>query len=113
MNKELTKEDKKFLINISLHNRQFLIVSMSLLLAIFLAFTTLIIVIFYNLLVPSKIVRLYAANISVAILLLVVWVLWYALHAILSNYTKKFNEQYQKYFSELYPHLDDNTKFYR
>ncbi len=107
---ELSKEDKQFLINITLLNRQFLVTLQTLMLSLAVALTSLIASIF-ALLITFKLEYKVLYGVIGVVLILGIWIHWYILYKKNWPSLKNTNEQYQKYFFEVYPSLKD-TQFY-
>jgi len=107
--KGLTKEDKKFLIQITISNRNYLGTIKSLLLAIVIGLTAFLIAL-YSMLVSLGLVSQSIANIIGVIILVAMWSHWYYWHKKIVGDARRLNEQYQEYLFDVYPQLK-NSKF--
>ena len=108
MEKQQIKDDdkKKFLIKVTLSNRQFLITITNIQLAFAIAFTSLLTAI-YGLLVTLGSDKIYFGIITL-VLVSVLWAGWYIKNKKILNDTQNLTKQYQQYLFELYPELKDN-----
>ncbi|MEM4153006.1 MAG: hypothetical protein QXK80_02745 [Candidatus Pacearchaeota archaeon] len=106
-----TKEDKKFLINLSIQNRNYLTTVNNLLLAMTIGmsgFATAL----YGLFISLGLISQNIANTLLVILLLGMWTHWYIVHIKYVKFIKTLNEQYQKIHKTIHPELFKGGYYY-
>jgi|GEM_PF-6407689 len=120
--KKLTKEDKKFLIQLNLSNRDFLVNTANIIITTSLSITALLFSITSILLAFSYSIKDESERIPIyvvaAILFLIGFAVWVFYGRKASKHianSKKLNEQYQRHFDEVFPEDDyqELKKYYK
>lgn len=111
MAKRLSKEDKKFLINTSLYNRDFLLGINSIRLSLVVAMTAVVASLFSILLTLKLLNPIYSSLLSL-ILLAIIWINWYQTNRRLRKRITQIQKQYRKYLTEIYPEIKDSEFYY-
>jgi amino acid permease len=111
MARGLSKEDKMFLINTSIYNRDFLLSITNIRLSLVVAATAVVASIFSILLTLKLINPFYSSIISV-IVLFIVWLNWYIVNKRLRKRINQIQKQYRHYLTEVYPEIKDSDFYY-
>lgn len=97
-------EDKKFLINLSIQNRNYLTTVNSLLLAMVVGMSGFAVAL-YGLLASLKLVNQTAISIILVIVLVGMWAHWFSVHMKGVKFIAKLNSQYQEIHKTIHPEL--------
>jgi hypothetical protein len=106
-----SKEDKKFLINLSIYNRDFLLGINSVRLSMAVALTAVLTSLFSILLSLRLIDAAYASLLSL-IVLAVIWIGWWRSSKKMRQRLDMIHSQYKDYIEDLYPELKDSDFHY-
>jgi uncharacterized membrane-anchored protein len=102
--KKYSKEDRKFLINLSVQNRNYLASVSSILLAMVVGMSGFAVAL-YSLFVSLNLISQKTANIALIIIVLGMWAHWFIVHIKGVGHMKNLNIQYQEIHKTLHPEL--------
>lgn len=108
---KLSKEDMKFLINTSIHNRDYLLSINSIMLSLVVAVTAVIASIF-SIFVSLRLVNPVYLGVFSVFVIAVTWVFWYRSNKKLRGRIRQIQKQYRTHLTHLYPDIKDSDFYY-